>query len=927
MPGRGVCGPTLTVGKRRSRTTFGECVRRLGAPIVGRTERDDLALWENPASSGTGIARTGTGLRPGKMNNLLAQQLAEARKPNGEIDIDALTALVSAAYDASDRERLETERSMSLMVEELKRAQARLLDTLDLVPEGLVVLDAEDKYVLWNRHYADIYAESHGQISTGMRFEDTVRAGIARGQYPDAIGREEEWLAERLARHGLPQSSFEQQLPNGRWVRIEERRTADGGSIGVRIDITDLKNREESFRILFDANPVPMWVLDLETYKFIAVNDAAVAHYGYSREQFLNMRVHDIKPSDERDDMLMRLQVPGQSRPLDRTWRHIRADGSVMDVRVYRRHLPYDGRQAALVGVIDVTQQKRAEDNLRRTERFLNSIVENVPLALIVKKVEDGTYVLVNREAERLFNVPHGKMIGKTAYDVFERRQADAVSDRDRQVVATRQPIVVEDLPMRTLHDGARVLRSSRAVIVDDTGTPQHIIVITEDTTERKRAQDKIVHLAHHDPLTDLPNRASFNGYFAATLANAARTKQRFAVVCIDLDRFKEVNDVFGHAVGDALLCQVTDRLRTAAGGAFLARPGGDEFTLIVTGEPDVATALGERLLAAMADGFEIDGHHLRMGLSLGVAVFPADGADATTLLGNADAALYRAKSDGRGTIRFFQADMDKRLREKRALQLDLQSAIARNEVTLHFQPVARSDGEVVGLEALARWHHPRRGSIPPGTFVPIAEDSGLIMPMGEWILRQACLEAATWSNPLRIAVNLSPVQFCHGDLPRFVHALLLETGLAADRLELEITEGVLIGDFARAVGILRRLKALGVRIAMDDFGTGYSSMSYLQSFPFDKIKIDRAFVMNVHRNSQSAAIARAIIGLCHGLGLPVAAEGVETEEQRVFLARENCDELQGFLIGYPRPIEDYAVLVGRGGAVPQRPALAVAAR
>src|SRR6202043_2289412 len=228
-------------------------------------------------------------------------------------------------------------------------------------------------------------------------------------------------------------------------------------------------------------------------------------------------------------------------------------------------------------------------------------------------------------------------------------------------------------------------------------------------------------------------------------------------------------------------------------------------------------------------------------------------------------------------------------------LQHDLQSAIARNEVTLHYQPVARTNGEVVGLEALARWNHPRRGPIPPGTFVPIAEDSGLIMPMGEWILRQACIEAASWRNPLRIAVNLSPVQFRHGDLPGFLHAVLLETGLAANRLELEITEGVLIGDFARAVSILRRLKALGVRIAMDDFGTGYSSMSYLQAFPFDKIKIDQSFISNVKTNPQSAAIVCAVIGLARGLDLPVAAEGVETEEQLAFLSQEACNEVQGY--------------------------------
>ena len=281
-------------------------------------------------------------------------------------------------------------------------------------------------------------------------------------------------------------------------------------------------------------------------------------------------------------------------------------------------------------------------------------------------------------------------------------------------------------------------------------------------------------------------------------------------------------------------------------------------------------------------------------------------------LLGNADAALYRAKADGRGSIRFFEPGMDQRLRERRLLQRELESAIGRRELSLHYQPQARVGSDVIGFEALVRWHHPTHGMIPPSTFIPLAEESGLIISIGEWILREACREAASWSQPLQIAVNLSPVQFQHGDLPATVHAILLETGLAPGRLELEITEGVLIGDFTRALSILRRLKAFGVRIAMDDFGTGYSSLSYLQAFPFDKIKIDQSFVSKLGRSPQSAAIIRAVIGLGRGLDLPVVAEGVENAEQLAFLTRELCHEVQGFLIGRPHPIEDYADLVGR---------------
>jgi EAL domain-containing protein (putative c-di-GMP-specific phosphodiesterase class I) len=289
--------------------------------------------------------------------------------------------------------------------------------------------------------------------------------------------------------------------------------------------------------------------------------------------------------------------------------------------------------------------------------------------------------------------------------------------------------------------------------------------------------------------------------------------------------------------------------------------------------------------------------------LSIGVAIYPSDGADAATLLANADAALHRAKVDGRGVMRFFEADMDWRLREQRSMRHDLQSAIAGNQILLHYQPQSLIDGTIIGVEALARWQHPTRGLIAPKTFVPLAEESGAIIAIGERILREACREAAAWSKPLRIAVNLSPVQFRHDDLPTLIHSVLLQTGLEPERLELEITEGALMHNPSRAQSILQRLKSLGVRIAMDDFGTGYSSLSYLQSFPFDKIKIDQTFVSNLDSNPQSAAIVRAVIGLCRGLDLRVVAEGVENEAQLDFLCQEKCDELQGFIIGRPRPI------------------------
>jgi diguanylate cyclase (GGDEF)-like protein len=439
-----------------------------------------------------------------------------------------------------------------------------------------------------------------------------------------------------------------------------------------------------------------------------------------------------------------------------------------------------------------------------------------------------------------------------------------------------------------------------------------------EDMTERRQAARKIEHLAHHDMLTGLPNRIAFNAYLESMLENASVLASGFAVLSLDLDRFKEINDVFGHATGDEMLRQVAARLKSAAHDAFLARLGGDEFIAILSAADcqTGAGALAERLQAAMHEEIPVGDHSVRSSVTIGIALYPGDGDDANTLLSNADAALYRGKNEGRGSIRYFEAAMDTRLRDRRALQQELRVAIDRDELALHYQPQARIDGEIIGFEALVRWRHPRRGMVQPGLFIPVAEESGLIIQLGEWVLREACREAASWANPLQIAVNLSPVQFQHGDLPKLVHEVLLETGLSASRLELEITEGVLIGDLSRAVSILRRLKALGVHIAMDDFGTGYSSLSYLQAFPFDKIKIDQTFVAKLQANPQSEAIVRAVIGLGHGLNLPVVAEGVETRDQSAFLAREACDQIQGFLIGRPAPIERYAHAVGARSGV-----------
>ena len=559
-----------------------------------------------------------------------------------------------------------------------------------------------------------------------------------------------------------------------------------------------------------------------------------------------------------------------------------------------------------------IAERESAAAEIGRARKFLDTVIQNIPAVVTVKDIDSEKYVLANRSAEGLFGIPRDDIVGKRPHDVLTQEFADLLRARDLEAMASGGLATVDEQDIRATDEGARIFNTKKLLIPGEAGEPRYLLTLSEDITQRKHAEAQIAFLAGHDPLTRLPNRAAFSERLAADVARARSSAENFAVLCVDLDRFKEVNDIFGHPVGDALLQAASKRLEAAAEGAFLARIGGDEFTLISTGGSRTAEALAGRMHAAFGADFDLDGQQLRIGLSIGIAIYPTDGADETTLIADADAALYRAKAEGRGKTSFFDIEMDTRLHERRALQLELRSALPHGEFSLVYQPQSQMNGEMVGMEALVRWKNPTRGTVSPGVFIPLAEESGLIIPIGEWILREACREAASWPRPLGIAVNISPIQFRHGDLPGLVLAVLLETGLAASRLELEITEGVLVEDFSRAVAILGRLKAIGVRIAMDDFGTGYSSLSYLQAFPFDKIKIDQSFISNVGTNPQSAAIVRAVIGLARGLQLPVLAEGVETQEQLAFLSKEACDEVQGYFVGRPFPIDHYAEMIGR---------------
>ncbi|UGY18144.1 EAL domain-containing protein [Bradyrhizobium septentrionale] len=712
-------------------------------------------------------------MRPKKIKkpNQAKPARSRGRRPQAVPKVSGCSRRPAVEIGELVRQRAQAEAAIA----EARKSNARLREAIDILPQGIVFLDPEGRYTLWNKKYSEIYQRSSDLFEYGARLEDTIRIGVARGDYPEAKGREEEWIAERVKKMYQPGERHEQVLADGRVVLIEERLTADGGIVGLRVDITELKQREASFRLLFDGNPVPMILCALDGERILAVNDAAIAHYGYVRAEFERMTIRSLQAFDT--------ELPwAAGRSSDeqavRTWKHVRADGTLIDLAIYSRQLMHGDQPAMLLALMDIT--------------------------------------------------------------------------------------------------------------------------------ERKRAEARLAFMAQHDSLTGLPNRNLLRQQMDEMLQHTRRSTDKVAVLILGLDNFKAVNETLGHGIGDKLLRGVAKRLRsTLREEDALARLNSDEFTIVQGGvmRPEDAVLLARRILDAIGEPYLLEGHSVVIGASIGIAMSPGDGEDSEKLLKSADMALSRAKSEFRGTFSFFEAEMDARAQSRRKIEIDLRDAIQNEGLRPYYQPlVDLASGRITGFEALVRWPHPERGMISPGEFIPVAEETGLINPLGSLMLHRACIDAAQWPDDVRVAVNLSPLQFRTGNLLALITDALRQSGLPARRLELEITETLLLEKSSQVLATLHALRALGVRMSMDDFGTGYSSLSYLRSFPFDKIKIDQSFVRDLGANPDAQAIVRSIVSLGIGLGVTITAEGVETEAELSCLRAEGCHEGQGFLFSRAWP-------------------------
>ena len=519
----------------------------------------------------------------------------------------------------------------------------------------------------------------------------------------------------------------------------------------------------------------------------------------------------------------------------------------------------------------------------------------------------DGIILQVNTAGSRMFGVAADRLAGRRLLD-FIPESTDPLVMADADDPAA-EPMSGEIHVRAASGHLIPVELSSRRIAYE--GRPC-IATAVHDLSDRRRHEARIRHLAHHDTLTDLPNRFLLQDRLVQALDTAARTDAPLALLHLDLDHFRQVNDLLGHAGGDALLVQLARRLQVElCSRDTLARIGGDEFVVVATSaRPGEVADLAGRLVDAVARPFELQGQTIGIAASIGIALHPGDGVGASSLMHAADRALSRTKQERHGGFHFFDAAVDEHLHARRQLEQDLRHAVERREFELFYQPLLNCrTGDIDGFEALLRWHHPQRGLVPPMEFIPLAEETGLIVKIGQWVIETACEAAAGWNHRHSVAVNVSPVQFRKADLPAILGAALARTGLAGSRLEIEITEGILMEDTTRAVEILSSLRRLGVRVVLDDFGTGYSSLSYLRSFMFDKLKIDKSFVTGLSEQAETTVIVRSIIGLAHSLGISVVAEGVETMQQLNLLQDHLCDQVQGFLLGRPLPLGEFTDL------------------
>ncbi len=753
---------------------------------------------------------------------------------------------------------------------------------LATMKSAVIVIDLEGKIRVINHLALSMLGYSEGElIGKSVRAIMDPEDPISTGQLLRSGGTLELHMAWRSASGArvdvIASSSFV--------------RDADGAAVGVvyvASDVTEkrraeqaLRESEHRYRTLFEGNPLPMWVYDFESLRFIAVNEAAVRHYGLSKDEFLKLTIADIRPPEEIPALMSTLATLHDRDP-HRIFRHKKKNGTVFDAEITSFEFVSAGRRARLVIAVDVTERRRAEERLRANEERYRLLFER-NLAGVFRSTLDGRVLEVNEAMARIFGYSREELLTIPAHTLYYTPE-----ERQRAMARLHDQRSLSNIELRMRRkDGSPVwiLENMSLLESADGGVIEGTII---DITDRKAAQEQVEYQAYHDVLTGLPNRLLFRDRISVALARARRSRRAVAVMFLDLDQFKLINDTLGHTVGDGLLQAAAERLvRCVRADDTVARMGGDEFTILISDLSDARSAatVAQKVLESVSKPIEVDGHELYITTSIGIALFPEDGMDTETLLKNADRAMYRAKEAGRNNYQFSTGAAVEASVGRLSLERSLHHAFERQEFVIHYQPMLEIEAHrVIGAEALIRWNHPELGLLSPDEFIPVAEDCGLIFPIGEWVLRTASAQMKQWHRAghedLHIAVNLSARQFQQHDLTAMIERILDETGLSASALDIEITESTAMHNAEMSLGIMSRLKQMGVHLSIDDFGS---------------------------------AIISAVISMARALKLRVVAEGVETEEQLAFLRQQRCDTIQGFWYSHPLPAEEFeAILAAR---------------
>jgi diguanylate cyclase (GGDEF)-like protein/PAS domain S-box-containing protein len=844
---------------------------------------------------------------------------AQQEMPNGIImtlDIRPLAdgSWITVCDDITRRAKLET--ALQIQTDRIERAVAHM-------SHGLTLFGADERLILCNEQYLRIYRLDSDIIKPGIHLRDLISHFVAQGHAPGQSA--EDVYIRRRSEIARGESSVGiMTCGDGRTIQAISSPMPDGGWVTACYDITDRTRHEDALKqqnVLLDAALENMahglCVYDkdmrlvcrnsqyLDFYKLTAEEAKPGTHLSELVEITMRNGAYCADYNSEQIMAAARERIVN----LDNAVLHRRmSNGRLIAVRY--RPLPDGG----FVGTYeDITERDRAHEELSEQHRRFDAALNNMSQGLCM--LDSNLCVIVcNRQYLDIYGLsPDIVRPGISMRDIMEYSCA-----RGNHPTTTAQALY--DDYVDKLKDGVRTilrhLGDGRIIKLHHSPMEHGGWVITyEDVTERHQAEARVAHMAQHDALTDLPNRMLFREKMNEGLARVAADGVAMAVLCLDLDNFKTVNDRLGHAIGDRLLCWVADRLRECAGeNDTIARLGGDEFAVLQRGpQPESAEHLARRLVEIIAHPPLFDGHLVHSGVSIGVAVTPMDGLDAEQLMKCGDLALYQAKAKGRGCHEFFRSEMEEQASTRHVIEMELRGALEAGEFHLVYQPQIRLDnGQLTGFEALLRWDNPRRGAISPVDFIPVAEETGLIVSIGEWVLRTACATAAQWPSYVTVAVNLSPVQFRSRGLAAMVTSALAATGLAPHRLELEVTESALLQDDAATIAILHQFRALGIRVSMDDFGVGYSSLSYLRKFPFDKIKIDRSFVGTLGETVGSEAIVRTVANLGINLGMTTTAEGIETAEQLEVIRRAGCTEGQGYYFSRPCSADDVFRTIAR---------------